>query len=88
MGGTLSFDPSTSNWVAFEVSVPVPVSLLQKVQQRVAESRIHANVLARVVAPNTMACEAFFKQSLFEGAATVEMARGRHARWIGSTLAP
>jgi hypothetical protein len=85
---TLSFNPGTGDGITFEVSVPVPVSLLQKLQQRVAESRVHANALARIVAADIMACEALFEQSLFESAATVEMAGGRHARWISSTLAP
>ena len=87
-GGPLSFDPGTSDGVAFKVSVLVPVSLLQKLQQRVAESRIHANALARMVAANTMACETLFEQSLLESTATVEMTWRRHARWIRSSLAP
>ena len=88
MVGTLSFGPGTSDGIAFEVSVLVPVSLLQKHQQRIAESRVHANALAGMVAADTVACEALFEQSLFMGAATVEVVRGRHARRINPALAP
>ena len=85
--GTLSLDPGSSNGITFEVSVSVPISLLQKLQQRVPEDGIHANALARVVATDIVACEALFEQSFFDGAATIEITIRGIARRVSSTLA-
>jgi len=68
-----AINPIAGYWVAFEVAVLIPISLLKQLQQGVAERRVHPDTLPRVVATDVVASQALFKERFFMCAATVQV---------------
>lgn len=73
-GWRLALDPFLSDGVVLEVPVLVPVTVLQELQKRVAESGVHADGLSGVIRPYTMTGQRLFEKSLVVGATAIEVA--------------
>lgn len=71
-----------------EIAVLVAVALHEQLEQRVAQSGVHPNALAGVVAADAVAREALLEECLVVRAPAVQESRGRIARREHAPLAP
>lgn len=55
-------DPEAIAGIALKVAIDVAEALLEQLEERIAECRIHSDHLAGVVAAHTVTGEGFFKQ--------------------------
>lgn len=85
--GTLAVDPLACDGIALEIAIDVTKARLEKLEEWIAEGRIHANHFARMIGTDTMPCEGFLEQGLFVCAATIEITRRSLTRGIGATFA-
>jgi hypothetical protein len=72
-------DPITRLRIPLEVTVLVSIAPLEEFEKRVAESRVHANSFAWVIAANTVAGKTLLEEGFVICAAAVELACGGHA---------
>ena len=85
---TLAFSPFPSRRVVLEIPILIPISLLQELQKRVAQGRIHSHSLSWVVAAYTVARKALFEKRFLECTSTVEIPRRGITRWVCPTFTP
>ena len=79
--------PAACDWVTLKVTVFISVALLEQIQKRIAEGRVHSNVLSWVVTSYVMSREALLEQGLLECTATIEVARRSHPGRMGTAFA-
>ena len=70
---TLTWLPVASDRVPLEIAILIPVALLQQLEERVTQSRVHPHVLSGMVASDAMPRERLLKQRLLVSATTVEV---------------
>jgi hypothetical protein len=58
----LAVDPVAITGIALKVAIDVAEALLEQLEERVAECRVHSDHLAGVVAADTVTGQGFFKE--------------------------
>ena len=85
---SLAFNPGSGDGIALEVSVAIPVALLEEAKEGVPQSGIHADATAGMVAADAVTREALFEERFLVRAPAVEVARGRHPRRVRPPFSP
>jgi hypothetical protein len=84
---SFAIHPVACDRVTLKVTVFISVALLEQIQKRIAEGRVHSNALSWVVASYVMPREALLKQGLLECTAAIEVAGRSHPGRMGTAFA-
>jgi len=82
-----TWNPISGGEVPLKVSITIPISGLQQLQEGIAQCGVHAHALPWMIAANSMPREAFLEKSLIVRAPAIQMPRWSHTRGISSTFA-